>query len=147
MLTKKDRLAILAEAYDLGLRGHGGECGAAAMAMNEVLFGGKGKYVAALNMKILRDGFVVGHIGVLHDGIIWDVDGTFEDDEGFEDFLEWGMVGPEDYGLTDDEAQDAKILYPTKGEMLASLPPGQKEKVRRYASILRAAAEHLGYDL
>ena len=147
MLTKEERLAVLAEAYDRGLRGHSGECGAAAIAMNEVLFDSKGKYVAALNMKLLRDGFVVGHIGTLHDGIIWDVEGTFEDEDGFEDFLEWGIVDPEEYGLSESDAMDAQMLGQTKGSLLAALPDGQEEKIARYAKILCNAAASLGYDL
>lgn len=147
MLTTDDRLAILAKAHDQGFRGHGGECGAAAFAMNEVLFGGNGEYAAALNMKLLRDGFVVGHIGVLHEGIIWDVDGTFEEEGGFEDFLEWGMIDPEEYGITEDEAQDAQLLTRTKAALLSALPPDTSQKAERYTRILRAAAASLGHEL
>jgi len=106
-----DRLSILAHAADLGLGCGGGYCGSIALAMNAVLFDGEGEIVAAVNRYLWeKKGIPVGHVGVRYRKIIWDGEGTFEGDEGLEEFLSWGMLDPEDldYALPKNrEAREA----------------------------------------
>jgi len=121
-LTDDDRLAILGEAHILGF---GGECGAVAIAMNDVLFDGKGKLVAAVNMPLWRRGHLVGHVGVEHRGIVWDSEGTYEGSSIEEDFLAFGMVDPDDphyQPLTKEEAEDAAIIGVTERQVQRLLP-------------------------
>lgn len=111
-LTNDQRLDILAEA---GLHGFGGSCGEAAIAMNKVLFNGRGRLVGAVNRTLWdRDDHFAGHVGVKYGGVIWDVEGTFEGPDGFEEFRAWGMVDPAEYDLTEEEANDAEIIPMTR---------------------------------
>jgi hypothetical protein len=113
-LSRLDRLDILQIARDqFGFHGDGGCCGAAALAINEVLFGNEAEIVMALNQSILDDDEdFVGHVGVLDkEGVIWDFRMVYVGAEGIEDFRAWGMVGPDDpsYDLTEEEAENAEI--------------------------------------
>jgi hypothetical protein len=80
---------ILAAAREDGFEGFGGNCFAAAIALNRVLFGGKGTLVAGLNEFFLAKGHPIGHGAVLHDGIYWDADGRPKDADDIES---WGML-------------------------------------------------------
>jgi hypothetical protein len=120
-VTKEQRLAVLAEAR---IHGMGGYCGEAAIAINKILFDGKGELVAALNGPLYYDkGIIVGHVGVLFDGDIWDAEGTFEGEDGVEEFRSWGMVDPEDpdYRLSPEDAADAEVLAMSAQEIRLAL--------------------------
>ena len=114
-LTDDQRLDVLGEALDRGAQGWGGMCGAAARAMNRVLFDGKGTLVAAVNQHLWKRGRPVGHIGIRHRGIVWDLEGTYEGD-AIEEFLAWGMLDPEDadYDLPNEQAAEQVILLAGK---------------------------------
>ena len=122
-MTNLDRLDILQIAKGLGFHGTGGCCGSAALAINEVLFGNQGQIVMALNNTILRrDEDFVGHVGVMdEDDVIWDSETVYVGREGIEDFMEWGMVDPEDpdYNVTEEQASSVDIFVvnypPLKG--------------------------------
>lgn len=125
VFTDEDRLNILGDALDLGLRGTGGECGEAAVAINDLLFAGRGKIVAAVNSRLWNMGYLVGHVGVQVGDSIWDAEGVFEGDGGLEEFLAWGMVDPSDPDydfLTEDEAYEVEIVRPTKRQLAELLP-------------------------
>ena len=146
-MTRLDHLDILQIARDkLGFHGTGGCCGNAALAINEVLFDNQGKIVMALNNTLLqRDEDFVGHVGVLdEDGVIWDADTVYVGKEGFEDFRDWGMVGPDDpeYGVTEEEAQDAEVyIFDDLSEAKNVITGGTKCPHVDLATILRTATK------
>ena len=113
-LTDDDRLDILGRAADYGLRVGGGDCAEVAIAINRLLFGGKGRYVAAVNSFLWSSGTLVGHVGVQDEhGVIWDADGTYDDEDAREEFRAWGMLDWEDpdYGLPNEDAgYEAEIV-------------------------------------
>lgn len=61
-----------------GIEGTSGDCGAAAMAINSVLFDGKGEYVAAVpkDEDLASSQAFIDHVAVLHDGKLYDFDGV-----------------------------------------------------------------------
>lgn len=123
-LSDEDRLNAIGAAADSGLSGMGGDCGAAAIAINRVLFNNKASYVAAVNWLIWeKTKKIIGHVGVEHNGVIWDWEGTFDDEEAREQFLSWGMLEVGDYPelLTNEtEAMDAKIIPVTEQDIINS---------------------------
>jgi hypothetical protein len=144
--TDEDRLAILGIAQDLGLRGTGGECGMAAIAINHLLFEGKGTLVAAVNWPMYEQGRFTGHAGVRDEnGSIWDAEGAFDGEEGAEEFMAWGMldftdVEYRDWLDTPEEAEDARIIEISERDLKRKMPCDNGNP----ASILRAAiAQHL----
>lgn len=68
--------AINENIRGLGLHGFGGECGLAAIEINERIFGGRGSYVAALRADLLAQGWFVGHVAVYRGGRYWDARGA-----------------------------------------------------------------------
>lgn len=112
-MKRDDRLSILAHAADLGLGCGGGACASIALAMNPLLFEGRGEVVAAVNQHIWTAHRVaIGHVGIRYRGVIWDAEGTFEGEDGLEEFLAWGMLDPDDLDYADlfpadDEAREA----------------------------------------
>lgn len=132
-LTDDERLAVLGEAQ---LQGFGGECGAVAIAINKVLFNGRGRLVAAVNAPLWeRHEWFVGHVGVRYRGVIWDAEGTFEGSEGIEEFRAWGMLDPHDSDyaehLTEEEAYEAEIIPMTRDLVEVVFPfcaPGNPER-------------------
>lgn len=86
-----------------GLYGFGGNCGWVAIKINDVVFGGTGTLVAALNRFLLqRHGRWVGHVAVLHDGHYYDAEGEKPE----ELILSWGMLDPQDQDyFTPEEIQ------------------------------------------
>ena len=71
-MTQDEIGSLIRAAAGHGLRGFGGACGEAAVAINRVVFDGKGTIVAALNEAFLDRGRQIGHVAVLHDGVIWE---------------------------------------------------------------------------
>jgi hypothetical protein len=59
----------------LGLHGQDGDCGLAAIEINERVLGGRGIYVAALSAPLLEEGRFVGHVAVYYRGLYWDAGG------------------------------------------------------------------------
>lgn len=92
-LTDADRAAIIAEARHVGLRGFGGTCGEAALALRDRLFP-DGRLVAAVNAAFWSHDRFIGHVAVEDaEGRFWDMDGRPKD---WEEIEHWGMLDPED---------------------------------------------------
>jgi hypothetical protein len=62
--------------HALGLYGEDGDCGLAAIEINEKIFGGSGSYVAALDADLLAEEWFVGHVAVYRAGRYWDAHGA-----------------------------------------------------------------------
>jgi hypothetical protein len=99
------------------LIGFGGQCGRVAIAINHVLFGGKGRYVVATNPAInerwkrQRDGMFMGHVVVEWKKRLFDATGVVEDENDVE---AWGMVDhtdPDYDYLTEEQALDGQLHY------------------------------------
>ena len=98
------------------LEGFGGMCAEAAIAMNEVIFGGKGKLVAAVNKKLWEEGRFLGHVAVEWEGSYWDADG----EKTWDEIESWGMVdeNDEDYSFENkDDLYNVERIYPTEEEL------------------------------
>lgn len=90
--------------------GFSGRCGMTAIAINKVLFGGNGLYIAGLNTYLMENhDRYVGHISVLYDNKYWDANGTIYE----EDLIAWGMLDHEDpdYDLPSEDAGYGADLY------------------------------------
>lgn len=93
------------------LHGFGGECGLVALAINRVVFGGRGEIVVATNWHITLewDRPFIGHVGVrLPDGDLYDATGLVD----YEAFRAFGMVDhmdPDFNFLTEAQALDAAV--------------------------------------
>jgi hypothetical protein len=144
-MTNLDRLDILALAAEMGFHGTEGCCGSAALAINEVLFDNKGQIVMALNKAILRrDNDFLGHVGVLdNSGTIWDSDTVYIGKEGVEDFMEWGMLAPDDpnQGITKEEADDVDVFILKSLDEAVDIIGGTTCKHGDLAIILRTAMD------
>jgi hypothetical protein len=90
---------VLGRALALGFAGFGGGSGEAAVAINRVLFAGRGTLVGALNEAFLDRGHMIGHVAVRALGPIWDGDACAK---SFDDIEHWGMLD-----LEDEDYQDA----------------------------------------
>lgn len=101
------------------LYGHGGLCGVVALAIDEVVFDGRGELVAATNFHVsrLRNHPFVAHVAVKFAGRYYDATGQI----AFEDLRGWGMIDPDDPDywpdedsnrprLTADQAEDAVVV-------------------------------------
>ena len=86
--------AVLELAYEFGFKGFGGRCAAAAMAINRVLFQGKGSLVIAVNEALWSKGRFVGHVVVEYGGVYWDADAKPKSQSDIDD---WGDVSGDAY--------------------------------------------------
>jgi len=96
-----------------GLQGFAGECGRVAIAINRVLFDGKGKYVVATNPHISEHErrMFMGHVVVEWKKRLFDATGVIEDENDVE---AWGMVDhtdPDYDYLTEEQALDGQLHY------------------------------------
>lgn len=113
-------IAVLRRAREAKLRGFGGECAEAAIAINDVLFNDEGILVAAVNKWLWEnEGRMVGHVAVEWNGAYWDAEGKKE----WEDIESWGMLdeSDEDYNFGNNPEQNAnevEKIYPSKEELL-----------------------------
>jgi hypothetical protein len=106
-LSDDDVLDILELAK---LPGGGGGCGEAAIAINEVLLGGKGEYVAAANGFLWkRKGVFAGHVGVLLGSNLYDAEGLWDGvyDAFPPEFEAWGQLDPHDADWDFGKEEDA----------------------------------------
>lgn len=93
------------------MNGFGGNCLAAAIAINRVEFNNEGKIVAAVNRAMWNDrNRFLGHVAVEHEGKYYDWD--FEPKD-WEEIESWGMLDEEEYAdeLTREECYDVEKLY------------------------------------
>lgn len=75
-LPRDEQVAAIAEVIsEAGIRGTGGDCAQAAVAINLALFAGRGRYVGGFNSFLLGHGKPVGHVAVEVDGVCWDCEG------------------------------------------------------------------------
>jgi len=112
------------------IEGMSGDCGAAAMAINQVLFNGSGEYIAVipededLSYKIA----MIDHVGVLYGGKIYDHDG----------FSKWGFTKRTAIG---NVVNLSAVLGQSEAERTIrnSLHPGESygEKVRRLTNAIK----------
>jgi hypothetical protein len=128
--------SILAEAK---LDGFGGKCFPAAIAINRVLFEGKGKLVGAFNKAFLAQGRLKGHVAVKFGGRLWDAEG----ETSLEDLESWGMLDPhdqdyiEEYGEGWGEAVAYEVEIKEIGEHVNG---GYGELIPEYEKRLKDAA-------
>lgn len=113
-LTRAEAEAFTSKILSLDLAGWGGACGAAALLINDKVFGGKGKLVAGVNEYLLDQGHALGHVAVLFRGHYFDSDGEISE----EDLLGWGMVDAEEQGFPEgtEELADEAILVQFRNE-------------------------------
>jgi hypothetical protein len=95
------------------LEGFGGQCGRTAIAINRIVFGGKGRYVIATNPAISkhRGRLFMGHVVVEWKKRLFDANGLIGDEHDVES---WGMVdhADPDYAyLTEEESLDGQLHY------------------------------------
>lgn len=132
---------ILAKARQLGLRGAGGFCGAAAVAINNALFDGQGNIVAAANEAMLNRGRLVGHVAVQVGDAYWDYEGAYKGSEGEEDFLAWGMLDPDDpsHGLTEKEAEEVVLVVLDTEDLEVFFTSSMWEQAKRFQQYIEQA--------
>jgi hypothetical protein len=85
------------------LEGFGGQCGVAAVAINDVVFHGKGKLVGAFNKAFFDKGILYGHVAVEMNGNYWDADAR---PKPWEEIESWGMLDEDSYR---EEAEEYDI--------------------------------------
>ena len=95
------------------LDGFGGQCGRVAIAINNVVFGGKGRYVIATNPHISehKKRMFMGHVVVEWKKRLFDATGNIDDEDTVE---AWGMVDhtdPDYDYLTEEQALDGQLHY------------------------------------
>lgn len=84
---------VMSEARRRGFTGFGGDCGSAALAIHEVVFGGGGELVIGVNAFFWDRGRAIGHAAVSYRGAFWDADGRAKD---YDDVTSWGMLDESD---------------------------------------------------
>lgn len=152
-LPEQERIQALADiltaAREAGAQGFGGRCGAAALAIQAVLFADQEDVAiaGALNAPLWeRHQYAIGHVGVEdHEGWVWDLDAY---PKGSDDIEHWGMLDEEDpdyqalaarFGETLSAiADDVAIFTLSEGELRASLGTEGRDTVERH---LREAAD------
>jgi len=98
------------EKYDGS--GMGGDCGLFAIKLNNYL-GNIGEYYAAINSQIWELGeYWLGHVGLMVDGSLYDIEGEVED---LEIFKSWGQVDEDGneadlYNLSPEECYESEII-------------------------------------
>ena len=127
---------VMRIARSNGFQGFGGHCGTAAVAINRVLFAGKGTIVGGFNVYFQENlGIPVGHIVVDFVKSYWDADGVPKCDDDVES---WGMLDPEDLDYREqagDEwnegtANDAAMFDMSEQEALDAFEDhGLQEKI------------------
>ena len=108
-----DRVLEKAKIY-----GFGGECGAAAVAINRVLFGEKGTLIAFLNKFLFEEeGEMFGHVAVKWEDSYW-----YSDGEKQKEVMEaWAMLDENDYKFPSEEDAYQVIEVPlSEDEVLES---------------------------
>ena len=92
-LSRKNVARIIEAACENGFSGFGGDCGEAALAINQVLFDGHGQVVGVFNKALYDHGHYIGHFAVEYNGIFWDADAT---PKSFDEIESWGMLDTQD---------------------------------------------------
>lgn len=119
---------------DADLEGFSGHCSAAAIAINDVLFDGKGLYVGATNKGLDALGVdYIGHVGVLFEDRIYDAEGIVEDENVFQS---WG-IPPDDFlDGYEDLTCDKDSVFDSDAAEISVFDEGRKSRTE--ASILKS---------
>jgi hypothetical protein len=118
--TQKDLDIVFKILEKANIKGFGGACAEAAMAINNVLFDGEGTLVVAANKYMWKNhGRMIGHVAVYYEpeGTYWDTEG----EKGWLDIESWGMLDFEDpsYDFPDEEAAYEVVkIQPTTEELI-----------------------------
>lgn len=150
-------LEIMKEARKLGLKTMGGECAEVAVAMNQVIFEGKGEVVACVNRAFDDKDVFLGHAALrIHDKSSWvniDGEGIKSDD----DLMSWGMLDHSDIDYaararslgiewTEEAADEVDMYIYDDSAMLLDQMPGSglddKIKIIRKAMARVYAEDH-----
>jgi hypothetical protein len=150
-------LEIMKEARRLGLKTMGGECAEVAVAMNQVIFEGKGELAACVNTAFDAKGVFLGHVALrIHDKSSWvniDGEGIKSDNE----LMSWGMLDHSDIDYaaragslgiewTEEAADETDIYIYDDSAMLLNQMPGsgldEKIKIINKAKACVYAKEH-----
>lgn len=91
-MNRIDVTKLNAEILALNLNGFDGDCGLAAIEINQRVFDGRARYVAALNETWLAQGRFIGHVAVYFGGYFWDARGVISKTE----LMELGALDPAD---------------------------------------------------
>lgn len=158
VMDSPDRVAeVIRIAASYGFTGFGGDCFAAAIAINRVLFCGKGAIVAGLNKSFFEKGLIIGHMAVAVRGIdaesdgelvFWDADARQKSTDEIES---WGMLDkydPDyielaqslDFELGDTEALDVTMIEFDDESEVFELVQGSEQRAAQLEEILRDAA-------
>ena len=124
---KDDYNFILHKARALKLYGFGGQCGAAALAINAVLFNNTGTFMVGVNEFFWRHGVFLGHVAVRYRGVLFDADGPKEP----EDITSWGMLDPEDRDYH-ELARKHHLRFTEQRAYAAGLHVVSKSYIRRH---------------
>lgn len=108
----------------LKIYGFGGQCGAAAIDINEKIFDGQGTLVAAVNEFWFERGRILGHVAVKYDGKYYDATGEI----GEEELLAWGMVDPED----SDVNQESDSEFTEEDAFISNLYELSRQEVEKF---------------
>ena len=87
-----DVTKLNAEILALNLNGFDGDCGLAAIEINQRVFESRARYVAALNELWLSQGRFIGHVALYWGGYFWDARGVISRRE----LEHLGALNPED---------------------------------------------------
>lgn len=148
---------IIALARACGFSGFGGDCFAAAIAINRVVFDGRGKLVAGLNEAFAEKQHFIGHMAVLDPSstsasqVYWDADGR---PKNIDEIESWGMldVSDPDYvelagscGIDFNEDAAANVaLFEFDGDReVFERIPGCQEKAKELEEVLMIAIGQL----
>jgi hypothetical protein len=110
------------------LKGWGGKCFPAAIAINRVLFGGQGELVGYFNRAMLeKHNRFIGHVAVRFRNQYWDSDGRPKAEDEIES---WGMLDhlDDDYDVDEDEASVTVEKTFSEDELLAFGDPAPFEQ-------------------
>ncbi len=146
-MTDNQRMAILEKAADFGLDGYGGNCGEAAIAINRLLLGNKGKYIGVFNKWLYRkQRRMAGHVVVIYGDNIYDAEGMWEGDAAKlpaipEDIETWAQPGRDDpdYDFPSDKAaEEVEIVLLTEATIQVNFIQTGKpfEAIRKAIKVL-----------
>lgn len=146
-LSNKEIQDIITLAYNFGFKGFGGQCAAAAMAINKVLFNGHGTITIAVNDALwTKKRHFAGHVVVKFNNVYWDADGR---PKTLSDIDDWGDLSDDPYykelaikyGISWSNKRAAETaIFEIDSE--SELPFGHDESDAMAAILSRAVTEH-----
>ena len=145
---------LLTIAKGAGFLGFGGDCGQAAIAINEVVLRQNGSLIGAFNEYFHNEfGLHFGHVvvQVCENGPYLDADGEFK---GFDDIECWGMLDPNDSTYTEiiedadrqateDNYQNVQLYLFDSAKDLQTQVPYDYDNVPHFVRLLEDALSTL----